>query len=116
MAADKGGVGPMVSHNRQKATIFKAVGSPLYTQLALNFLLAEAETPAAAKSEDDLIREATLAGEHAGLNGEPIDNCPHQAGSPQAFGWRNGHVIGVDKLTDSFTTGTLPGAGEAAAH
>lgn len=117
MAVDKSGAGAMVSHNRQKAAVFKAVGSSLYIQLGFNFLLDdEAGSPGAPKSEDDLIREATLAGEHAGMNGEPVDNCPHQAGSPKAFGWRNGWQVGADKLTDSFRTGSVPTNGEAAAH
>lgn len=113
--SDKGSTGEIVSEHRQIGAVLRAIDCPLYTQFSL-FAVAD-EKPTEAKSEKDIIAEATLAGEHAGLNGEPKANCPHKAGSPEAFGWRNGWQIGADKLTDSFKNGSKPvHSSDAAAH
>lgn len=112
-----GGSSPIVSEHRQVGRVLKILDCPLYTQFKLFDLDAEQHTET--KSEEDLIKEATLAGEHAGLNGEPKENNPHRnaPGSPKWFGWNNGWQVGADKLTDSFKTGRAPApAGEAATH
>lgn len=115
-ASDKGGMGGIVTEHRQIGMVMRAIDCPLYTQFNLFAVAegtAEAETP---KDEKTLEAEATLAGEHAGLNGEPKENCPHQPGTPQAFGWRNGWQIGADKLTESFASGRPPAPAGVSAH
>lgn len=112
---DKSGSSELVAEHRQIGRILRLKNVPLGTQFGL-YAFPEVE-PEAPKDEKTIANEAYLAGEHAGLNGEPKENCPHHAGTPQAFGWRNGWQVGADKLTDSFKTGTLPVAGaEAASH
>ncbi len=68
--------------------------------------------------EDETVQQldATAAGEQAGLNGEPKQNNPHQAGTELWFQWNNGHQIGADKLTDSFRTGKAVAPAEAQTH
>lgn len=109
--AAKGGAGEMVTEHRQIGRVLRLLDVPIGTQL---YLLPPEEDPAQPKDEKAIEAEATLAGEHAGLNGEPKENCPHQPGSPEAFGWRNGWQIGADKLTDGFRTGQNPVASDVA--
>lgn len=113
---DKGGSSEIVAEHRQMGRILRLKNVAIGTQFGL-YAFPENE-PEAPKDDKTLANEAFLAGEHAGLNGEPVDNCPHQAGTPKAFGWRNGWQVGADKLTDSFAKGTIPtaSAGEAASH
>lgn len=111
-AADKGGSSEIVSEHRQIGRALRVMGCALGTQFNL---FASPADDVAPKDEKTIEAEATLAGEHAGLNGEPKENNPHQAGTPQWFGWNNGHTIGVDKLADGFRNGGAP-TSEAAAH
>jgi len=109
-----GGASPVVAEHRQIGRILRILDCPLGTQFKL-FDLAD-DAPEAATDEGALERKATLAGEQAGLNGEPVDNCPHTPGTPQAFGWRNGWQVGADKLTASFGNGKAPAPAGTAAH
>jgi len=115
-AADKGGMGGIVTEHRQIGAVMRAIECPLYHQFNLFHVGDDAPEDGVPKSEKALEAEATLAGEHAGLNGEPRSNNPHQPGSPQHFAWTNGHVIGADKLTDSFKTGAVPAPAGTPAH
>lgn len=111
---DKGGSSELVAEHRQIGRILRIKNVAIGTQFGLYaFPEVESEAP---KDDKTLANEAFLAGEHAGLNAEPIDNCPHPAGSPQAFGWRNGHQIGADKLSENLRTGHTQASGGAAAH
>lgn len=112
--SDKGSTGEIVTEHRQMGAVLKAIDSPLYK----DFKLFAFDEPVGDPPKDDrtVANEAFLAGEHAGLNGEPKDACPHQPGTPEAFGWRNGWQVGADKLTDSFRTGARPIPSEASAH
>lgn len=109
-----GEMGSIVTEHRRMGDLMKIMDCPLYTQFSL--FATAAEEAAAPKDEKTIEAEATLAGEHAGLNGEPIDNCPYTPGTSQAFGWRNGWQVGADKLTDSFKTGIIPAGADASAH
>lgn len=99
--------GEVISEQRNVGRYLRIMGSPIGTQFSLGF--DEIDAPV-----QEL--DASAAGEQAGLNGEPAGNCPYQAGTEQAFAWRNGHQIGADKLSDSFRTGKLPLPAERAAH
>jgi hypothetical protein len=112
--AKTGGSSPIVSEHRAVGRILKYLESPLHHQFGL-FEDAVATVDAASDGQS-AEREATLAGEHAGLNGEPRSNNPHTPGSPEHFGWSNGHIIGADKLTDSFKNGTIPAPAGQPAH
>ncbi|CAB4222259.1 hypothetical protein UFOVP1644_1, partial [uncultured Caudovirales phage] len=115
-AGDKGGMGGIVTEHRQIGVAMRAMGCPLYTQFNLFAVAEHATDPSAPKDEKSVEREAWLAGEHAGMNGEPKGNNPHQGqpGSPKWFEWNNGWQAGADKLTDSFKTGGLPVASDSA--
>lgn len=107
--------GEFVSEHRNVGRYLRAMSAPVGTQFGLfDFLDAKAE--AAPQDEKSIEAEATLAGEHAGLNGEPKENNPHTAGTPQWFGWNNGHQIGADKLADGLRTGNAHPATGAPAH
>ena len=114
-----GGMGAIVTEHRTVGRLLRLWDHPLGTQFSLfpTDTTEEAAAPAA-KSEEAVIAEATLAGEQAGLNGEPKTNNPHreEPGTPKWFGWNNGWQIGADKLTDSFKTGKLPAPAGVAAH
>ena len=117
--ANVGGMGAIVTEHRTVGRLFRLWDHPLGTQFNL-FPGEEPSDSAAAEpqSEEAIIAEATLAGEQAGLNGEPKENNPHrnEPGTPKWFGWNNGWQIGADKLTDSFKTGKLPTPAGVAAH
>lgn len=117
--ANVGGMGAIVTEHRTLGRLFRLWDHPLGTQFSLFPTTAPAEGETAEpKSDEAIISEATLAGEQAGLNGEPKDNNPHrnEPGTPKWFGWNNGWQIGADKLTDSFKTGKLPTPAGVAAH
>lgn len=99
-----GEMGAVVTEQRRLASLMKIMDCPLHTQFGL-FPEESRETPEEPKDEKALEAEATLAGEHAGLNGEPKDNNPYwnRPGTPQWFGWNNGWQAGADKAVDSFT-------------
>jgi ribosome modulation factor len=44
--------------------------------------------------------DAKAAGLHAGMNGEPADNNPHQPGSEEHVEWRAGWGDGQKTITD----------------
>jgi hypothetical protein len=111
--AKTGGSSAIVSEHRAVGRILKYLESPLGTQ----FRLFDAGEDAAAPKDDKTIEnEAALAGEHAGLNGEPKENNTHTPGTTEWFGWNNGWQIGADKLTDSFKNGTIPAPAGQPAH
>lgn len=116
-SASVGGMGQIVTGFRTVGRLFRLWDHPLGTQFNL-FPDAPADEGegAAPQTEEQIIAEATLAGEQAGLNGEPKSNNPHQAGTPKWFGFNNGWQIGADKLTDSFKTGKVPAPAGVAAH
>lgn len=99
--------GEVISEQRNVGRYLRIMGSPLGHQWGL---FDDTEDEGTQKLD------ATAAGEQAGLNGEPADNCPFQPGTEQAFAWRNGHQVGADKLADSFRTGKAPAATGAEAH
>lgn len=111
-----GEMGSIVTEHRRMGELMKIMNCPLHTQFDLFNVPAGDDVPSAPKDEKSLEAEATLAGEHAGLNGEPKSNNPHQAGTSQHFAWANGHIVGADKLTDSFKTGGAPAPAGSAAH
>lgn len=115
-ASDKGGMGGIVTEHRQIGAVMRAIECPLYTQFNLFAVAEDAAEPGATKDEKSVEREAWMAGEHAGMNGEPKGNNPHQGqpGSPKWFEWNNGWQVGADKLTDSFKTGGRPVASDSA--
>lgn len=89
MAAEKGGAGPMVSTNRQKATVFKAVESPLYKQLGFNFITDDLESPATTGRP---AMDAELQGQHAYSNSEGRGNNPFQQGTEDFVSWDAGYM------------------------
>ncbi len=105
-AIRKGGMGAMVTDERQYRHLLKLMGSPLGTQFSLWEVEATTEGEAAApKDENTRVAEATLAGEHAGRNAEPKDNNTHTPGTPEWFGWNNGWQVGTDAAIDGFKGG-----------
>lgn len=107
-AARENGSSGIVTEHRNVGFVLKLLDCPLGTQFSL-FELPDTD-------KDGAKIDATLQGETAGLNGEPIDNCPYQPGTPDAFAWRNGHQIGAEKLTESFKTGEPPAPAGGTKH
>lgn len=93
MAREHGSSG-IVTEHRNVARVLKLLDCPLGTQFKL-FELPDTD-------KDGAKIDATLQGEQAGREGAPIDSCPYQPGTPDAFAWRNGHQIGQDKLEKAF--------------
>lgn len=115
LAAAKGGAGEIVTEHRQIGRTLRLLDDcPLGTQHEL--FMSPPDRADAAKDEKSIEAEATLAGEHAGLNGEPRENNPHHSGTPAWFGWNNGHQVGTDKLADGLRTGNANPATGASAH
>lgn len=103
-AAAKGGAGSIVSSHRMKGRILRLLDTPLGVQFNLFAMPTVDEIKAdPAKAE----AEATLAGEKAGRSGEPMDNCPHTPGTPEAFGWRNGWQRGFDAAAEALARGDV---------
>lgn len=105
--------GEVVTEHRNVGRIIRLMNLPIGHQFNLFPVDDVAAEP---KDEKSIEAEATLAGEHAGLNGEPKSNNPHQGGTPQWFGWNNGHQVGADKLADGLRTGNAHPATGAPAH
>lgn len=103
-AAAKGGASDMVTEHRQIGYVLRMMDVPLYTQFGLFNMPDEAEIKSdPAKSE----AEATLAGEKAGREGQPMDNCPHTPGTPEAFAWRNAWQRGFDAAAEALASGDV---------
>lgn len=102
--AAKGGTSGIVSEHRQMGRVLRLLDTPLGVQFNLFAMPTVDEIAADPKKSE---AEATMAGEAAGRAGEPIDNCPHTPGTPEAFGWRNGHQVGVDAVTDALSKGDV---------
>lgn len=94
--AAKGGASSIVSEHRMMGRVLRLLDTPLGVQYNLFAMPTEAEVKA---DPVKLEAEATMAGEAAGRSGQPVDNCPHNPGTPEAFGWRNGWQVGVDAVT-----------------
>lgn len=103
--------GEFVSEHRSVGRYLRLMAAPVGTQFGLFDFLDEKADGA----PKDLEAEATLAGEHAGLNSEPRSNNPHDPGSTKWFNWNNGHQVGTDKLAGNLHTGSAhPATGAAA--
>ena len=108
--------GEVVTEHRAVRRIILLMNLPIGHQFDLFKVAGDDEPETAPTDEKTLEAEATLAGEHAGLNGEPRENNPHPAGTPKWFGWNNGHQVGTDKLADGLRTGNAHAATGAPAH
>ncbi|MBX3502813.1 MAG: hypothetical protein KF889_25490 [Alphaproteobacteria bacterium] len=71
--------GEVVSHYRNVGRVLKMLNAPLGTQWNL---FADVETVD--------VMDADAAGYHAGKNGEPASNNPHQAGTEEHARWTGG--------------------------
>lgn len=104
-----------VAEHRNLGRYLRLMAAPVGTQFGL-FDFLDARTDAAPGDEQSMEAEATLAGEHAGLNSEPKENNPHVAGTAPWFAWNNGHQVGADKLADNLHTGNVDPATGSPAH
>lgn len=108
--------GEVVTEHRAVRRIILLMNLPIGHQFDLFRVAGDDEGSSEPKSEKSIEAEATLAGEHAGLNSEPRENNPHTAGTTAWFNWNNGHQIGTDKLAGNLHTGTPDPATGAPAH
>lgn len=103
-AAAKGGTSSIVSEHRQMGRVLRLLDTPLGVQFNLFAMPTDEEIKAdPVKSE----AEATLAGEKAGREGQPMDNCPHTPGSAEAFAWRNAWQRGFDAAAEALARGDV---------
>ncbi len=88
-------------HYRNVNRYLSWLGSPLGTQGAL-FGAHDDVQPTEKATQEQREWDAEDAGYLAGKGGEPVDNCPHVAGSPFQVkwleGWHKGQAVLVEQL------------------